>query len=889
MRATLRFPSSWLVPLWVVLFCQILPAQLHKVDPKQTVTFEVAGATAAYSLDASLAEATVTNGLVAITGKQPGSTHIIVISPLGVQTFEVQVTTPAPHYPPGFVMPVSSAETAQSGYYEGRYYSSPAQVQNQFDFLKIHGDDRTHVHVVETSLIGPLEQGLPRIALSSASYQIVTPRREITLFDQSVEESPLTLNGSIVRGFHMRQDRWFGHAGYTTMATFQGLFLPIQPELVVGGGYRLPLKASSSITASFYHFHVPVTDRVGRSGDVATVTYKYSPRESFRIAVDAGISHGIAGAGLLNYKTERDNVTALARYEPRQFASLGVTSFRGFHGDFSWTHHVTKKFNAILTFYNSNLILPGLKETTVSGSAALNYQLSRHWAITGGAIASRLQTKEPLILTNRSFTLPAGLSFQSKHFGATGQYQFAATPGLESGGKQFRASLRSGWGAFTVTGYGERDTNAPTLSFILGQVAGLQQDLNQLGIKATTVQQMDELLSNNAFLIAAGYIKGATINLVPVRSQLMGTVDWAGSGARRRHLTYSFLYNDNHSLQGSTQVVGHTLSYSQSLSHSDDVSLACSVMGTSEPGRSQEYAPVCFIAFRHQFRHVPKFIVPERTGTITGTVFRDDQSKGVLEPGMRLISEVEIVLDDRRRTFTRPDGSYLFPGVSRGVHRIAAIYHSREPFFFTTPSNVEVEEDATTNFGIGHTLSGLMGSVLNDAGKGVADVKVVIGRAALQWSAVTEADGTFFVSSLIAGDYRVHVDEDSLPMGYSAESLPDLEPVRVKASSPGNAAFRVRALRSISGRVVSYDSITGRYVPVAGARVDLKEPGFTIVTDVQGRYMFRDLAAGAYSVSVSIDGQKFAHTISLGAEPVNRAEPDFQIAKPNASVVPVPK
>lgn len=448
-------------------------------------------------------------------------------------------------------MPVNVREMAQSGYYEGRYYSSPAQIQNQLDFLKIHGDDRTHVHVVETNLVGPLQPGQPKSALSSATYQIVTPRRDITLLDQYVDESPLTLNGSIVRGFHMRQDNWFVHAGYTTVATFQGLFLPTQPELVAGGGYRYPLTVNSSLTASFYHVQIPASDLIGHSGNVGAVSYKYIPRETFWFTADAGISHGIGGAGRLYYKTERDNIVALARYVPLRFASLGANNFRGLHTDLAWTRHVTNKFDVALTFYNNNLVLPDLRETTISSAANLRYRLTPHWALTGGAIASRFQTKVPVSPAIRSFTLPAGLAFQSKHFGAAGQYQFAVSPGRESGGKQFRASLHSGWGTFTFTGYAERDTNAPTLSFIFGQVSGLQQVLDQLGIRATTIQQVDELLSSNSFLIAAGYIKGATINLVPVRTQLGGTADWSGRGVHRKQLSYSFLFNDNQTLQGS--------------------------------------------------------------------------------------------------------------------------------------------------------------------------------------------------------------------------------------------------------------------------------------------------------------------------------------------------
>ena len=283
-------------------------------------------------------------------------------------------------------MPVGDEGMARrSGYYEGRYYSSPAEIQNQLDFLEINGDDRTHMHVVETNLVGPLVQGQPRIALSSASYEVVTPRRDITLFDQYVDESPLTLNGSIVRGFHMRQGNWFVHFGYTTVATFQGLFLPTQPEMVAGGGYRRSFTAHSTITASFYHLQVPASDLIGHSGNIGTLSYKYSPRETFWFIADVGISRGIGGAGRLYYKTGRDNIVALARYEPLRFASLGANNFRGLHTDFSWTRHATNKFDVGLTFYNNNLVLPDSSQTTISGAANLRYQITRHWALTGSA------------------------------------------------------------------------------------------------------------------------------------------------------------------------------------------------------------------------------------------------------------------------------------------------------------------------------------------------------------------------------------------------------------------------------------------------------------------------------------------------------------------------
>ena len=878
--------NRWLAPLWLVTCCLALPAQIHKVDPERTITFPVAGATAAYTMDSFLAEASAENGVVSIVGIHPGTTHVVVVTSSEPQTFEVFVTTPPPIYPPGFVTPDSGPEGGQTGYYEGRYYTNPAQIQEQFDFFKTNGENWTHMHVVETNLLGALEEGQSRAALSSATYEIHSPDRDITFLDKYLDLSELTINGSIIRGFHMEQDNWFVHAGYTSVAAFEGMFLPLQPELIVGGGYRYPLTGNSSITASFYDIQVHASDRLGRSGTIGDLRYKYRPREDFWFTTDLGISHGVGAAGRLRYRTARDNVVGLVRYMPLGFAALGVNNLRGLHTDFSWTRHVTPKFEASSSFYNNNLVLPGIRENTIAASVNLRYQLVRHWAATGGALASSFQTKVPLMPAIRNLTLPAGVAFQSKHFGGAGQYQFGVTPGSDTGAKQYRANLQSGWGAFTASAYGQRDTNTPTLNFIFTQETGLQALLEEQGIRATSVQQLDELLSSDSFLIAAGYIKGASINLVPVRTQVGATADWAKRGVHKRDLSYSFLYNDNESLLGSTVAIAHTVSLTQSITRSDSLSLSCSIMGLKDPGEPEVYTPICFAAWRHQFQHVPYFIIPERRGTITGTVYRDDQSVGEFKPGMPPLPEVEVMLDDRRRTLTGTDGSYRFPNVPRGKHKIEALYSSRDPFFFTTPSKVEVEEDATTDFGVGFTLSGLTGAVLNDAGEGVAGVNLAIESRGRKWTATTEGDGGYFVPALVAGDYTVQAEEDSLPEGYSTDGLGEPRQVTVGASSPGKADFTVRALRSISGRVLSYDPAARQYVPANGAHVVLGEPALAAMTDLTGRYLFRDLAAGSYTVSVQTKSQTSTQTVRLGGPPVDLANVDFQIGPPLGASAP---
>jgi tetratricopeptide (TPR) repeat protein len=131
----------------------------------------------------------------------------------------------------------------------------------------------------------------------------------------------------------------------------------------------------------------------------------------------------------------------------------------------------------------------------------------------------------------------------------------------------------------------------------------------------------------------------------------------------------------------------------------------------------------------------------------------------------------------------------------------------------------------------------------------------------------------------VAGEYSAQVDDDSLPSGYSSETLVTLPSIAVGATSPGRAAFTARALRSISGRVLRYDRAAGSYVPMAGARVILRERATTSVTDAAGRYLFRNLAAGAYTVAVEDQTQAPARPVRLGAQPVDLKEVNFQISE----------
>ena len=240
-------------------------------------------------------------------------------------------------------------------------------------------------------------------------------------------------------------------------------------------------------------------------------------------------------------------------------------------------------------------------------------------------------------------------------------------------------------------------------------------------------------------------------------------------------------------LQGSTARRRYTpFPTLRAITHADDISLACSVQGVKDPGAS---------AGLHAGL-LPCLEAPVPTRTLfhhsrTAWDHRGQSLSG--RPVQRRVGTGNAA-DARSGSHARrspahadPRGWFLpFPECApRHTTELQAVYRSRDPFFFTTPSDLEVDEDATVNFGIGYSLSGLTGHVLNDAGQGIGGVTVVIRSRGLKWSAVTDGDGSFFVASLVAGDYDVQVDEDSLPAGYSAEALVGAQRVTVGASSPG--------------------------------------------------------------------------------------------------------
>jgi len=270
---------------------------------------------------------------------------------------------------------------------------------------------------------------------------------------------------------------------------------------------------------------------------------------------------------------------------------------------------------------------------------------------------------------------------------------------------------------------------------------------------------------------------------------------------------------------------------------------------------------------------------------IQGHIFRDDDSAGLYNTQASTLSGVEVRLDENRIARTDSGGYYSFHHVPFGVHRVEAKLKSNEPFFYTTDSPATADMNATVDFGINFAKGQIFGFLLNDAGAGINGVTVELKGEKFTRRLQTGVTGKFAFTGLAPGSYSVATLPDSYPVGYALQDLA-AQNITVESGKPSSTQFTVKALRSISGRVVVYDKATLQTVPIAGVVVRLKELSLEARTGSTGAYIFRNLAAGTYTIAVEHEGKEISRTVVLSPAPVSLRDVDVNMGTKEAPVKP---
>jgi len=871
----------WSIVLLATACCLAAQGQAPLSVPYQkTLQLPVAGATAAYSLDPNIADATAANGVLEIVGKAPGSTNIVVVTSAGAQTLAVTVPLPPPILPPGFEPPERQG-TGESGTYEFRYNSGPSQITNSIEMKRTQGQSFTRMQVINANLFSA--SGLTSaIGFPFLAYQISRPDRDITFIDKNVLNSPLTLNGFLVRGFHLRQGPWEFHGGFTSIATFQGLFLATDREYTAGVTRVFRIDDANSLEANAYYFQNPESQRAFSSnGAVGSLVYRRKLSDKGNFLAELGMSHGFGFATRASYDDKRNHLLGNFHVQSRNFASLAVNNQHGTFADLNASRKLSERLYASLDLNQSNYNLLTLSQNTFTTSSLLNFKLNQHFSVNGGGGYATFQSKVPVGPAVTTVNLPLGVDYSTRHFGTGFQYQ--RTVNIEGGGNDYAVNARASARAFQFSGFYRHDVQVPTLAAIFSQIPGLQDALDRAGIVASTPEQLADLLRNTALLQLLGFTNAFFVNLAPSRNDLNATMSWISRSQNRRKVDLSYFDSDTELLQGSHFILKTaTVSYSQRLKTNNDIVGSATLVRSTNNGVTRAQ-PLFSISLQHRFFSVPTLLLPGRHGMIQGHVFRDDDLSGAYNNQSPALGGIEVRLDEDRVTRTDSAGYYAFHHVPFGVHRVEAKLQSDEPFFYTTDSPATVDMNATADFGINFAKGQIFGFLLNDAGTGIGGITVELKGEKFTRRGQTGLNGKFAFTGLAPGTYTVTTLPDSYPPGYA---LQDLAPqtVAVDPGKPASAQFTVKALRSIAGRVLVYDKATLQTVPVPGVTVRLKELSLEVKTGVGGAYIFRNLAAGTYTIAIEHEGKEITRTVTLAPAPANIRGIDLNAGTTDGSV-----
>jgi hypothetical protein len=282
------------------------------------------------------------------------------------------------------------------------------------------------------------------------------------------------------------------------------------------------------------------------------------------------------------------------------------------------------------------------------------------------------------------------------------------------------------------------------------------------------------------------------------------------------------------------------------------------------------------VSFRHRFGAVPAALLGGRHGRISGHVFRDDdigRRYSEVESGME---GIEVRLDDTTSTRTDSNGYYEFHRVPYGLHTVQARITDPRPYFFTTDSPATTAIDTIVDIGVSFVRGKIFGYVRSDAGTGIPSIDLLLSGAGNSRRIQTAFDGKFSMDGVPDGEYLISTVPESFPDGYNLINLP-VQTLTVKADRPNPVILVVRALRTVSGRVTALVAATANIGPVEEAAVSIPELGLATKTDKNGKFLFRDLPLGSYSVKVGYNGGVFSRLLELPAEPVIVANFDFSV------------
>lgn len=866
-----------------LVLCALPLAARAQVQAKATVlvqyehslSFTEPGVTAAYSLDTDVVEAQAIPGGYKLAGRAPGQANVIVVTVAGVHTLLVTVPAPQIH---GAIRGAGSSvpgEVVEFGQTQILYNNSPNQITSMQDMTQIQGTRTIHIQVTNTNIFpanGESPVGFPLL-----SYQIERPHHSLTLVDQMVDNTDLTMNGILLRGLHGTVGPWEFHAGITSVTAFQDFLLPGNRYEVAGISRHSHLSPSTQLEGNFYYFKTNTSVNYGaKTGGIGTLAYQYAHGQKFKATAEVGIGNGLAFSGKLDGATQTQEYHFDLHYLPSNIASLGIDLLHGRTANFNWNGKFHKRFQTAVSGSDTDINLAVERQLIDTGNVNEIFWANPHIGLMGGLTASRFISIVPSGSSIRSKGFVAGPQLQWKYLGGSFQYQVLHNSGNTPDSHNYSITAQTGISHMSLSAFYNAQTQTPVLAPVQSSDTSLQELLQHESASAVTPEQMAHFMRIGSSLTSQGYAQPVTVGIATGRKQYGSTLNWSSDRAGRLSLNTLINTSTGGSIP-SSRLVTAGVTWTHKLGP-DNVLNAGVTLFHNVSGGTASTQPVVAFSLQHKLFSIPHWILPARHGAIQGYVYEDASYTQQYASGDRPLAGVLVYMDGHRSTHTDASGHYIFRGVPYGMHRVEADFRISRQFFYTGSNPRSVITGDTADFGVNFAHGHIFGSVINDAGQGLQVTLQIIGNN-ISREVVTESDGSFEVDGLPDGVYTVRPEPGTFPPGYTLTDLEDQQ-VKVTADHAGRVVYRITAQRSASGQVTLFDPVTGQHAPLAGAELTIDSLQRTAHTDSQGRFLFRSLPAGKHDITVHFNGELVHQSVTLEPNPDVENNLSIQISHP---------
>jgi hypothetical protein len=843
------------VKRWLAFLALVLPAWLAfpalahadevRLGARETVSLDFPGVIAVFAVDPSTVETSAQAGQVFLLGRRAGNTLVTVVLASGVQTLQVHVD------PPAALAGVQDAIRSQNrGMWEGRYDTGLRRFGTSLAANFGQGDQSARLRIEALHQQETMGEG-KFTALPLASLELQSPGRSVVFLDQVIRATPLTMDGVAVRGFHLREGELELHAGLASTTPFEDPLVPRKADRVASVAWHLrrgPLKVVPSVAW--------LPDASGSvPGAVSVSVESGADTDPLHLRAELGYSGKPGGSFDIDYRRGETQGWLRGSYRPSGFAAPRAGRPAGSSLDGAWSQRIEERTTLSVSGSASRVEVGSASPIGASANVDIRRELTEHWSATAAAAAGLYRAGSGDRVTRG--TVSMGTAYEGTNFGASAQVRHQATSLADHGGNGARFTLRGSGGGWRANAFVDAQEQAATLDLILQGDPEVRRAMTELGVAATSPEDVVRQLRDNAALLASRGVVIGELRMNPLRVQAGIDVSWRGDGASRPELGMRVIDDHAQGVAGARRAFVGSLYANWRLTPDTDIGVTYSRWAQRREGVAGDSNSSFQLLARTRFDALT--MPGEGSRAIVGRVMRNDPAEAQAgAPGAVLLpaAGIDVVLDRSRRTRTDADGRFTFDNPGSGSHRIDAVLPPQPGVYFTSPSSITLQPGSEARFAINFSGARLSGIVRDDAGQPIPGVTVRV-EGPTTATAITDSSGVYRLGSP-EGEARIFVMAETLPPGYEVTNLPPRSRSLAHAA-PAVVNFTVRAQRSVEGLVAC------RAGPPATVRA--LEVSREVLPDDSGRFVLRRLPAGTLTLVASCAEGELRKTIDVPVEP----------------------